>query len=517
MTDRETVLAEKPREESPDQKGEDVFSETNNSYLMGWRLYLTTIGLLFCIYLVNLETTIVSTSLVTITNNLHGFDRTSWVVTGYLITSTGMLLVTKKNGVIICRAFQGIGAAGAYSVSILIFYEMLPKSKLPLYGVFVSSSITLGFSTGPLLGGALDDYSNWRWVFYINLPIGGVAIFLLMIALPVSFGSNTTKQQQQHRLSRTNLLQIDLVGAVLLLASSLPLITVPNEVNVRFRWSDRATIALLVISGIAWIAFLVWEHFITAAERRPAPIFPTRFLVHRPWMGMLLTTFLVGFPSNVVVVSLPQRFQVVTETSALSAGVRLLAYSCMSAVAVGVANIASKKGQIPFIYFLILGSILHTIGVALLSTLPKNNNYFPAAGYVYEILAGAGVGTTFGILLLATPFVVEPKDLAVATGAIIQFRFLGGAIGLGIASNVLNGMLKSRLHDVLSPEQLQTLLQNTAIIRTLGVEQQKTIQSVFAQSYNVQFRIMIGFAAAQLPAAALLWRRGATQLTAVEN
>lgn len=218
----------------------------------------------------------------------------------------------------------------------------------------------------------------------------------------------------------------------------------------------------------------------------------------------------------------------------------------MSAVAVGVANIASKKGQIPFIYFLILGSILHTIGVALLSTLPKNNNYFPAAGYVYEILAGAGVGTTFGILLLATPFVVEPKDLgechrciihsflpspighdytcmhilistAVATGAIIQFRFLGGAIGLGIASNVLNGMLKSRLHDVLSPEQLQTLLQNTAIIRTLGVEQQKTIQSVFAQSYNVQFRIMIGFAAAQLPAAALLWRRGATQLTAVEN
>lgn len=106
---------------------------------------------------------------------------------------------------------------------------------------------------------------------------------------------------------------------------------------------------------------------------------------------------------------------------------------------------------------------------------------------------------------------------AVATGAIIQFRFLGGAIGLGIASNVLNGMLKSRLHDVLSPEQLQTLLQNTASIWTPGVEQQKTVQAVFAQSYNVQFQIMIGFAAAQFPAAALLWRRGATQLTSVEN
>lgn len=122
-----------------------------------------------------------------------------------------------------------------------------------------------------------------------SLPIGGVAICLLMIALPLSFGSDATKQQQQqHQLSRTNLLRIDLVGAVLLLAGSFPLITALNEVNVQFRWSDRATIVLLVISGIAWIAFLAWEHFITDAERRPAPIFPTQFLVHRPWMGMLL-------------------------------------------------------------------------------------------------------------------------------------------------------------------------------------------------------------------------------------
>ncbi|KAL1970237.1 hypothetical protein VTN77DRAFT_5397 [Rasamsonia byssochlamydoides] len=543
---QQTSVPEEPLEEDTEMRQEgqkelEVSPDTSNPYLMGWRLYLTTVGLLICLYLVNIETTIVSTSLITITDNLHGFNRTSWIVTGYLITYTGFIILWSKlsdiigrkpailatiaifiafslgcglsqsmSQLIICRAFQGIGSAGAYSISILIFYEMVPKSKLHLYGGLVSMSVALGFSTGPLFGGLLDDHSNWRWVFYINLPIGGVAICLLMIALPMSFG----KQQHHRRLSRS-LQRIDIVGAVLLLTGSLPLVTALNEVNVQFRWSDSATIALLTLSAIAWIAFLAWEYFITDTKRRQEPIFPTHFLVHRAWMGMLLTTFLVGVPSNVVVVTLPQRFQVVTGTSALVAGVRLLAFSSVSAVAAGIAGIASKKGQIPFVYFLMLGSILHTVGVALLSTLPENN-HFPAAGYGYEILAGAGVGTTFGILVLATPFVVEPRDLAVATGAIIQFRFLGGAIGLSIASNVLNGMLKSHLRDVLSPEQLQMLLQDTAIIRTLSIQQQQAILAVFAQSYTIQFRIMIGFAAAQFPAAALLWRRG-TQLTAVDN
>jgi hypothetical protein len=114
---------------------------------------------------------------------------------------------------------------------------------------------------------------------------------------------------------------------------------------------------------------------------------------------------------------------------------------------------------------------------------------------------------------------LTPVSAAVATGAIIQFRFLGGALGLAIASNVLNGMLKTQLRGVLPPQQLQALLQNTAIIQTLTADQQQTIRTVFAHSYTIQYRIMIGFAAAQFPAAAFLWRqgRGATQLAAVED
>ena len=122
------------------------------------------------------------------------------------------------------------------------------------------------------------------------------------------------------------------------------------------------------------------------------------------------TTFLVGVPSNVVIVSLPQRFQAVSNTSALGAGIRLIPYSLVAALASAAANVLCSKKAIPLILFLVFGSIVHVVGLALLATLPTTGG-FPAAGYGYEVLAGAGVGITFRILILATPFVIEARDL----------------------------------------------------------------------------------------------------------
>lgn len=111
-----------------------------------------------------------------------------------------------------------------------------------------------------------------------------------------------------------------------------------------------------------------------------------------------------------VVVMLPQRFQIVNGASALSAGIPLLAFSSTSAISAGLSSIVAKRARVPFIYSLAFGALLHAAGLCLLSTLPKTAD-FSWGGYVYEGLAGAGVGTTFGILVLATPFVVEPRDL----------------------------------------------------------------------------------------------------------
>ena len=127
-------------------------------------------------------------------------------------------------------------------------------------------------------------------------------------------------------------------------------------------------------------------------------------------MSNLSTTFLVGVPIHVVIVSLPQRFQAVNNTSALGAGIRLIPYSLVTALASAGANILCSKKAIPPIYFLVFGAIVQVVGIALLATLPATGG-FQAAGYGYEVLAGAGAGITFGILILATPFVVEARDL----------------------------------------------------------------------------------------------------------
>ncbi|KAF7592530.1 hypothetical protein BBP40_012754 [Aspergillus hancockii] len=496
-------------------------------YPHGWRLVFTTIGLLISLYLVNLEITIVSTSLIVITSDLNGFDRTSWIVTGFLITYTGFMSIwTKVSNIIgrkktliaaevlflafslgiVCRAFQGIGGAGIYPLTILCAYELVPKAKLPLWGGMLALSIAFASLTGPLIGGALAQHSAWPWVFYINLPPGVVAILMIVIAMPATLGSVPPNPFSHLKPSMSLFRQLDVLGATLLLSGSLLLITVLNETNLQFEWSSGTAVGLLVVCGLSWIAFFAWEWFI---DERPGyePIFPKRFLYNRAWMGMLITTFVSGCPWNVVIVYLSQRFQVLGNMSPLDAGVRLIPYSALATLSTSVANVACLRGHIPFVYFILLGSIMHTVGMVLLSILPESSS-FPGAGYGYEVVAGIGIGVTIGILLLSVPYVVETRDLATATGALNQCRFLGGAIGLAIASNIQYGDLKSELTDVLPPEQLHQLLQNTKMIESLPAQLQAMVGHVFAQGYTRQFQAMIAFSAVQIPASLLIFRRG---------
>lgn len=238
-------------------------------------------------------------------------------------------------------------------------------------------------------------------------------------------------------------------------------------------------------------------------------------------------TFVSGCPWNVVVVYLTQRLQILTKASPLMAGVRLIPYSAVSTIFTSAANLASLKGRIPFVYFALAGSILHIVGMALLSCLPETNE-FPAAGYAYEVIAGAGIGTTIGILILAVPYVVETRDLgtlahvtchvlasltfrcaaAIATGAMNQGRFLGGAIGLSIASNILSDKLHAKLDGKMPSEELDRLLEAVSVIPTLPTNLRALVEKAFAEGYTMQFRVMIAFTAVQVPASLLLLRRG---------
>lgn len=122
------------------------------------------------------------------------------------------------------------------------------------------------------------------------------------------------------------------------------------------------------------------------------------------------SSFITGAPWNVVLIYVPQQAQILLGKSPLESGVYLIAYSAVAAVAAAIVNIASSKGRIPFFYSLLVGCIIHTVGVGLLSTITRSRG-FHATDIGYEIVAGAGIGITLGVLLLSTPYIVEDRDL----------------------------------------------------------------------------------------------------------
>lgn len=242
-------------------------------------------------------------------------------------------------------------------------------------------------------------------------------------------------------------------------------------------------------------------------------------------------------------INIPQRFQGLYGISPFEAGVRLIPFNFLIAVGTVVANISAAKTRIPPIYFLFIGSTIQLIGLALFSTL-SSDPHIPPVIYGWEVLSGFGIGIVFGILLLIPPQVVEPRDLgqyapsspqpaqldtsissflfsflshltadhflrktAIAGGALLQFRVFGGALGIAIATTVMNSVLTSRLTHTIGPKKLAAVLQSTTVIRDFPSEMRKSVLDAFADGYNLQMQIMTGFAGVQLLLVGMLWRK----------
>ncbi|KAJ5267627.1 hypothetical protein N7478_010435 [Penicillium angulare] len=366
----------------------------------------------------------------------------------------------------------------------------------------MSICIALASLIGPIVGGALAQDSQWRWVFLINAPLCAIAIILILFVMPKHFGLDQHTPSFRTRASYRSFATLDFVGSFLAMAGSFLIVTVLNEANLAFAWSSRGSVALLVLTGVSWVFFFAWEWHISSVAGQD-PIFPKRWIFDLPWMGLLISSFVTGAVWNVVLVYVPQQAQILLNKSPLDSGIYLIGYSAVAAVSAAIVNIASSRGRIPFIYSLFVGCVIHTIGVGLLSTI-TNSAGFHSTDIAYEVISGAGIGITMGVLLLATPYVVEDRDLAIATGTIVQFRFLGGAIGLAISSNILNGRLAHHLKGILSPHTLHFVLENSNFMEGLSPTVQDAVKQVFADSYSTQLKVMIGFAAAQLPAVLLL-------------
>lgn len=343
---------------------------------------------------------------------------------------------------------------------------------------------------------------------------------------------------------KTLLLQVvhkpDALGAFLLLGASILLVAALEEGGIRFAWNSAIIIVFFTISGALWIAFFVWEWYASREGSKVEPMFPWRFFGNRVWIGALVGLFFSGGPLTIAVIELPQRYQIVNASSPLDAGVKLLAYAAACPVGVVMASMATGRLRFPFITVMLLGTVLQTVGFALLSTLPTYKQDWNGQ-YGYSVIAGLGTGSTIGSLYMLGPIAVDKKDqgecchnstsyhptstskcavldlwghkltlitrLALAIGSGLQFRMLGGALGIAVMNTVLNSYLNSHLPLLLHGEQLTGVLNSASRIALLPPGLQESVRAVYGEGYNLQMRVTLAFSAAIFLAAALVWKK----------
>jgi EmrB/QacA subfamily drug resistance transporter len=431
------------------------------------RRRLIIIGaLLLGMLLAALDQTIVATALPTIAGDLHGLSHISWVVTAYLLASTVSTPLWGKLGdlygrktffeasivifligsalaglshsmfeLIAFRAVQGIGGGGLLTGAQTIVADVVPARERGRYQGLFGSVFGVTSVLGPLIGGFFVDNLSWRWVFYVNIPIGAVALVVVAAVLPGHL------RRAQHK--------IDYLGTVLLAGSATSLVLLTSLGGTTYRWGS----APIFIMGAA--AVILGAGFVWAESRAAEPVIPLHLFRNRVFSASSGVGFVVGFAMFGSIAYLPQYMQIVKGDSPTVSGLRLLPLMVgLLTTSIISGRLVTRWGR--YRVFPIVGTAVMTVGLYLLSHLGVTTNYWLIS--LYMLVLGAGIGLSLQVLVVAVQNAVDYTDLGAATGGATFFRSIGGSFGTAIFgavfANVLAGNLVTALHGLHLPHGL---------------------------------------------------------------
>jgi EmrB/QacA subfamily drug resistance transporter len=476
---------------------------------------LTFAGLLLAMLLASLDQTIVSTALPTIVGDLGSLTDLSWVVTAYLLAATvsmpiwGRLsdlsgrkllfqtaiviflagsalsgLAQSLGELIAFRALQGLGAGGLMTLAMAIVADIVPPRQRGRYQGYIQLVFVLASVAGPLLGGLFVDHLSWRWIFYVNLPIGALALTVV----------STTLHLPVERKRPT----IDYAGAALLAAGLTSVLLVATWGGRQYAWGS-VTIIGLALAAIVLLGAFVWQE-----QRAAEPILPLRLFRDRVFDVVSLSLFLTACAFFAAIVFMPLYLQIVTGADATTSGLLLLPLLLGAAASTAISGrLIVRTGH--YKAFPIAGLAVMALGLLLLSELDATSTRTTAC--VFVGIFGLGFGLVSQVLVLAIQNAVEPRDIGITTASANLFRALGGSLGVAVFGAIFSSRLSHALpRDVPAGAHVDSarLQASPAAIRALPHGVQLGVEHAVASSLHVVFLVAAPFAALGLIAVLFL-------------
>jgi EmrB/QacA subfamily drug resistance transporter len=414
-------------------------------------------GLMLVMFLAALDQTIVATALPTIVGDLGGLNHISWVVTAYLLAQTvvtplygklgdmygrkivlqGALIVflagsalcglsQNLDELIAFRAIQGLGGGGLLVSAQAAIGDVVPPRQRGRYTGLFGAVFGLASIAGPLAGGFLTSHLSWRWIFYVNLPLGAAALFVLGATLPA------VSQHVHHT--------IDYFGTALLAAGLAAIVLLTSLGGTSVAWGSPLIIGL----GIAGVLLL--SSFVMVERRAREPVLPPKLLRNDVFVVTSAVGFVVGFALFGAITYLPLFLQVVKGSSPTSSGLQLVPLmGGLLITSIASGRVITRTGH--YRPFPIAGTALMVLGLYLLSTLGLASSRVTI--YLFMFVLGLGLGMVMQVLVLAVQNAVEYSDLGVATSGATLFRFIGGSLGTATLGAVFSNRLRSELRSLL--------------------------------------------------------------------